>query len=138
MNPGIIDVLLRRDTGGDDTGGGGGVELPRDDAYGVLSNQRRRAVTRYLLDHDGAVALGELAEAVSAWEHGVERSALTGDQRQRLYVPLHQTHLPKMEDARLVEYDRSRKVVRPGAALPAVRGLVGPSLREEAPPLAAK
>lgn len=128
MRHGLLGSLLRR---------GGGAEVEREVAYGVLSNPRRRAVARHLLDLGHGVDIGELAEAVAAWEHGVERSRLTGAQRKRLYVPLHQTHLPKMQEAGLLRYERPRGDVVPEPGLEAVRCLVGPSLHDEAGPLRA-
>lgn len=79
--------------------------------FQVLSNQRRRFVLHYLLQRGEAVELRELSEQVSAWEYGVSVSAVTHTQRKRVYTALRQTHLPKLTDVGIVEYDNARGVV---------------------------
>ena len=53
----------------------------------------------------------ELAERVAAEENGVPREELSSAQRKRVYVSLYQTHVPKMEDAGLVDYDQETSMV---------------------------
>jgi hypothetical protein len=85
--------------------------LSKDVIFELLKNRRRREVLAYLLEADETVTLGELAEQIAAWENDTEINALNSDQRKRVYVALYQTHLPKMDDAGIVEYDQNRGLI---------------------------
>ena len=84
--------------------------LTRDVIFDVLSRARRRQVLQ-LLSSEGPMELTELAERVAAVENDTTVEDLTKQQRKRVYVSLYQTHIPKMEEAGLVEYDSDTKVV---------------------------
>lgn len=81
-------------------------ELTQDTVYDLLSNKRRRFVISKLRRADGAVSVNELSESVAAWENGVEVDELTDKQIKRVYVSLYQIHIPKLDDAGLVAYDK--------------------------------
>lgn len=85
--------------------------LSKDVIFELLKNRRRREVLSYLLETEGTVTLGELAEQIAAWENDTDINALSSDQRKRVYVALYQTHLPKMDDAGIVEYDQDRGLI---------------------------
>jgi DNA-binding transcriptional ArsR family regulator len=86
--------------------------LSEDDVFSMLSNQRRRYVIAYLDRTEGAeVSLGDLAERIAAWENDVDVAELTYKQRKRVYTSLHQTHLPKLDEAGVVDYDRDRGTI---------------------------
>lgn len=85
-----------------------GERLSRDTIFTTLSNQRRRYVIHYLKQHPEQVRIRDLAEQIAAWENGVDIAELTYKQRKRVYTSLHQTHLPKMDDCGIVDYDRDR------------------------------
>ncbi|WP_049920216.1 DUF7344 domain-containing protein [Halobiforma nitratireducens] len=85
--------------------------LSKDVIFELLKNRRRREVLAYLLEAEETVTLGELAEQIAAWENDTEVNALSSDQRKRVYVALYQTHLPKMDDAGIVEYDQDRGLI---------------------------
>ncbi len=85
--------------------------LSKDVIFELLKNRRRREVLAYLLEADDTVTLGELAEQIAAWENDTDINALSSDQRKRVYVALYQTHLPKMDDAGIVEYDQDRGLI---------------------------
>ncbi|GGN88118.1 hypothetical protein EGH26_03805 [Halomicroarcula pellucida] len=57
-----------------------------------------------------------LAEQVAAWENDTTPDALREQQRKRVYVSLHQSHLPKMDDLDIVEFDREAATVSLGSA----------------------
>jgi hypothetical protein len=90
----------------------GAEQLSADEVYDILSNQRRRFVLCYLLER-GETTLRELSEVIAAWENGVDRKAVTRDQRKRVYTALHQTHLVRLDDHEVLEYERGGKSVRP-------------------------
>ncbi|AFZ74671.1 DUF7344 domain-containing protein [Natronobacterium gregoryi] len=85
--------------------------LSKDVIFELLKNRRRREVLAYLLEAEETVTLGELAEQIAAWENDTSVNALSSDQRKRVYVALYQTHLPKMDDAGIVEYDQDRGLI---------------------------
>jgi DNA-binding transcriptional ArsR family regulator len=86
-------------------------ELSKDTIFAMLSNQRRRHVLHYLKRNEGPATIRDLAEQLAAWENGVEIQELNYKQRKRVYTSLHQTHLPKLDDCGIVEYNRDRGVV---------------------------
>jgi len=95
-----------RDTADDQSG------LSRDEIFGLLSNPRRRAAIRYLVDEDeDTVQLRDLAEQLAAWENDVDPKEVTYKQRKRVYTSLYQSHLSKMDDAGVVEFDKHRGTV---------------------------
>ncbi|WP_435102378.1 DUF7344 domain-containing protein [Halarchaeum sp. P4] len=88
--------------------------VPRGEIFDLLSNQRRRHTLHYLRREERPVELRELSEQLSAWENDVSRDAVTHKQRKRVYTALRQTHLPKLDDADIVNFDKNRGVVEPG------------------------
>jgi hypothetical protein len=94
-------------------------EFSRDQTFHLLQNQRRREVLRYLRNADAErVRMRDIAESIAAAEHETSVDALSSKQRQRVYVPLYQNHLPKLDAEGVLDYDQSRGVVerRPAAA----------------------
>lgn len=84
------------------------VELSKDEIFYLLKNRRRRDIVRYLMDNDGTATLSELAEHIAAWENDIDVQALNSGQRKRVYVALYQTHLPKLAENDIIEYERNR------------------------------
>lgn len=80
--------------------------IPKDTQFGMLKNRRRRDILRYLRENGGESTLSDLAEFIAAKENGVERRLLSSDERKRVYIGLYQCHLPKMNDARVVDFDK--------------------------------
>lgn len=95
--------------------------LSPDDTFHILQTFRRRESIRYLLRADGPVKMRDVAEHVAAREHETTVAALTSTQRQRVYIPLYQSHLPKLDTAGVIEYEKSRGIVRPTARLESFR-----------------
>lgn len=79
--------------------------LSQDVAFDILSSPRRRYVLYYLKQEERPVELGELANQIAAWENEIEVEDLSRQQRKRVYVSLYQTHIPKLEDAGIIDYD---------------------------------
>ncbi|WP_227356899.1 DUF7344 domain-containing protein [Haladaptatus salinisoli] len=102
------------------TGGFGSTEaerpepLSRDKIFHILQTQRRRDALRYLKDTDGPVEMRDIAEQVAAWENDTTVQALTSDERQRVYIALYQSHLPKLDSEGIIEYQKSRGIVERG------------------------
>lgn len=87
--------------------------IPESDVYHLLSNPRRRETLSVLWERPEPVTLRELSERIAAAEAGVDPAPRL--LRESVYNGLHQTHLPKLGEFGLVEYDPDRKVVRPSA-----------------------
>jgi hypothetical protein len=96
--------------------------ISKDDAFHVLQNARRRAVLRYLVEHDDTerFVMRDVAEEVAAWEHDTTVQQLASDERQRVYIALYQSHLPKLDEHGLIDYNQSRGVVEPKPLVAAV------------------
>ncbi|MFB6167992.1 MAG: hypothetical protein ABEJ43_04010 [Haloferacaceae archaeon] len=88
--------------------------LSKDLVFTMLSNERRRHVIHCLKQRGERVTMRELSRQVAAWENGVETDDLDYKQRKRVYTSLHQTHLPKLADAGIIDYDRDRGTVALG------------------------
>lgn len=107
-----------RDAGGDaaddeneSAAGASPPGLSKNEAFKMLSNRRRRYALHHLKRTDGPSTLGELAERVAAWENGVAVDDVAAAERKSVYISLHQTHLPKLEDIGVVAYDRDESLV---------------------------
>jgi len=87
-------------------------ELTQDTVYDLLSNKRRRFVISKLRRAEGPVSVNDLSESVAAWENGIEVDELTDKQIKRVYVSLYQIHIPKLDEAGLVDYDKDSGQVR--------------------------
>lgn len=85
------------------------------DLFDALSNRRRRQVIREL--EAGAHTIGALAEAIARVENDIpDDESVTGDTRKAPYVCLYQTHLDKLHRWGIVEWDKNRGTIEPGAA----------------------
>lgn len=87
--------------------------LPLDQVYGILSSNRRRRTLRYLLRdaETNQVSLSDLAEHIASVENDKSVRALSSSERKRVYISLYQCHLPKLDDADVVDFDADRKTV---------------------------
>ncbi|QLD87373.1 hypothetical protein HWV23_02040 [Natronomonas halophila] len=83
--------------------------LEEGDIHDVLRNGRRRLAIKALRDRNGQASVRDLAEEVAARETGEDPPPK--NKRQSVYVSLHQTHLPKLDDLGILEYDGESKTV---------------------------
>jgi DNA-binding transcriptional ArsR family regulator len=97
-NPGLPDVRIRK------------FDLPEAEIYGILSNPRRREALRHLDRTPSAVGVGDLAAAIATAETG--QSPPPRAVRESVSASLRQTHLPKLAELGVLEYDRERREVR--------------------------
>lgn len=88
-----------------------------DELFEILSNRRRRYVVHALDQAGETMEIGAVAERVAAWENDVDESDLSYDERKRVYTALQQSHLPKMDDVGIVEYDKHRGIIEPQPGL---------------------
>lgn len=73
--------------------------------FGALAHRRRRYALYYLRDHE-QVQTDELARQIVAWERDVPADEVPAEASERVHAELVHSHLPKLEDYGLVEYDR--------------------------------
>lgn len=80
--------------------------LSKDELFHVLQNERRRNALRCVSETETPIAIRDLADQVAALETGSAMEELSSDERQRAYISLYQTHLPKLDDVGVVDYDQ--------------------------------
>lgn len=78
--------------------------------FGALAHPRRRYVLYYLRDH-GQAQTDDLARQIAAWERDVPRDEVPEDVAEQVSLELLHSHLPKLEDQGLVEYDPRTETV---------------------------
>lgn len=108
--------------------------LEMDDIFHVLQNERRRNVLRYLEDVDEVIEMRDMAEQIAAWENDTTVQQLHSDQRQRVYIALYQSHLPKMDGLGLINYNKPRGYVEPQPRLEEVQQYLNPQPAAESAP----
>ncbi|SFG34836.1 hypothetical protein SAMN04488063_1762 [Halopelagius inordinatus] len=91
------------------TDDGDGETLGEAEIHDVLRNDRRRLVIERLREESGEESVADLAELIASIESG--ESPPPRNVRQSVYVSLHQTHLPKLDDLGIVTYDDDEKRV---------------------------
>jgi hypothetical protein len=76
----------------------------------VLSSDRRRQAIAYLQRNENPVDVNELAAHIASLETGEEEPS--SESQKTVYVSLHQTHLPKMDELDIVDYDTDTNGIR--------------------------
>jgi len=103
-----------------------GADLDRTEVFSLLSNDRRFRLLAHLDRADGErFAFRDLVDHVAAAENDKPVGAITGAERNRVYSSMRQVHLPALDDAGVVEFDRSRNEIRVAAGFEAVRPYLG-------------
>lgn len=81
-----------------------------DLVFELLSVQRRRYALYYLADqNDGIATLGELADSILTRESDAESRE---EHRTQIQTSLQHVHLPRLEDAGILEYDARSDTIR--------------------------
>lgn len=79
-------------------------ELDPSEIHNVLRNDRRRHAIKRLRETSESISVDALAEHIATVE--TDESPPPRDVRKSVYVSLHQTHLPKLDELGIVEYDQ--------------------------------
>lgn len=66
---------------------------------------------------NGSMEIGDLATALTAIEFDIHPNEVTSKQRQVMYVSLYQTHLDKLAEHDVIDYDHRSGHVAPGPTL---------------------
>lgn len=88
-----------------------GEKFDRDELFHLLQNERRRRALDYLRGKEGSVRMRDIVDHVAAAEHDTTPEALRSDERKRVHIALYQSHLPKLDQAGVLEYDQDRGIV---------------------------
>lgn len=86
-------------------------DLSKDELFRILSSARRRYIIYYLHRSGEEMDLKRLATLIAAKENGTSETEVTDEDRQRVYISLYQTHLPKLEEAGIINYDEDARLV---------------------------
>lgn len=81
-----------------------------DTTFGLLSNGRRRRLLEEV-NRAEQVGLREVARRIAASERDVPRSEVDDPACKSVYVSLYQTHVPRLEEHDVVEYDGGTRTV---------------------------
>ena len=92
-------------------------ELTEDELFGMLANSRRRYILHALAREERPVEIGELSTEIAAREDDVSVAEVTSKDRKRVYTALQQSHLPKMDETGVVDFDKDRGTVEPTPTL---------------------
>lgn len=89
-------------------------DLPESEYHQLLAAERRRVTLDVLADRAGPVDLEDLSAAVAAREADAEDEGEVDERSvERVACTLHHSHLPKMDEVGLVDYDPDETRVEP-------------------------
>lgn len=91
---------------------GRSIPMSPEGVFQAISNSRRRRVILSVARATEGVDANELAVEIASRENAVDPSAVTGEQRSRVYVTLIQNHLDTLSDLDAVRYDARSKLVQ--------------------------
>jgi HSP20 family molecular chaperone IbpA len=86
-------------------------DLSKDEIFELLSNKRRRWMVRFLDAANEPVPLQEFITHIAAKEEGTDPDSVSRKYYKRIQVGLIQTHLPKLQDIGVIEYDEKQRTV---------------------------
>lgn len=103
-----IEELVREINGQPISDGG---RSPLDRILIGLHDDRRRCLL-YHLDEEDPCSLDGAARRVAAWEHGCDPDDVPDDIYDRVKLDLYHTHLPKLADLNVLDYDKRSEAIR--------------------------
>ena len=83
-----------------------------DELFTLFSNKRRRYVLYYLDQADEQVSIDELVEQIHNWETRSSHDSVPPEDYEDIVISLEHNHLPKIEDASHIEYQRENQQIR--------------------------
>lgn len=95
--------------------------------YALLADRRRRLLVRLLQDFPDPLSSTQLAEILADCEH----ETTTDQDRQRVLLSLCHNHLPRLNDAAVIEYDRESGAVRTGPNFGVLVGAIADECDEQ-------
>ena len=104
------------------------IGLQEDEVYKHLAVKRRRELIRHLA-HDftdsESVQIGKASMYIACMDNDKIPEEVTSDERKAAYISLYQEHLPKLDDAGVVEWDRRVGSIQRGEDIDALAQLLG-------------
>lgn len=91
--------------------------LEQEEVFELLYNPRRRYTLELMVGRARPFSMTELVECIAAEENDVPIGELERQQRRRVHVSLYQTHLPLLDEAGAIEYDRRADRIVPGPGI---------------------
>lgn len=85
-------------------------QLSQDRILDLLSARRRRFALYCLYLYANPMRLPDVAEQVTEWEHGKPGEELL-EERLRTYNDLYHSHVPKLDEADVIEYNQDEDMV---------------------------
>lgn len=79
--------------------------------FSVFAHHRRRYTLRELWRHEQPMALADLADELAVRENETAITEIPAEEVKRIYMSLYHTHIPKLAEADLVDYDQERDTV---------------------------
>lgn len=80
-------------------------DIALDVIFDALRSDRRRILLTVLDGSDGEATLPALATELAAREAGTTAEYVTENERKRVHISIYQTHLPKLADLDLIDYE---------------------------------
>ena len=81
-----------------------------DEILSSLSNTQRRRIISHLQE-EGPASQSEIAHQLVRWNYDSPPDEVSDKAVERIKINLHHEHLPQLEDAGLIEYDRRSKML---------------------------
>ena len=103
--------------------------LSESRVYALLARRRRRLIVRILQDFETPIAASELAEILADCEY--ERA--TDRHYRHVRSSLYHNHLPRLDDAGVVDYDRECETVRPDSNFGVLVGMITDEWEDNGP-----
>lgn len=79
--------------------------------FGIFAHHRRRYALRGLRMYEDPMTLADLADEVAIRENEAPITEISAETVKRVYLSLYHTHVPKLEEAGLVQYDQDTDMV---------------------------
>lgn len=87
-------------------------QLSNDVLFDVLSHERRRFALYCLERYQTPISLADLADEVARLEYDAETLLqVSGEDVKEIYLDLYHSHIPRMEEANLLEYSQENDTV---------------------------
>lgn len=85
--------------------------LELDTVFTALSHPRRRYLLYALINEDHEETLSELATKIVAWEQSKSTDEVADEERRQVHLSLYHSHVPKLADLGIVEYQQGKDIV---------------------------
>lgn len=82
-----------------------------DYVFDALAHPRRRYLL-YTLGVETEWSLRELATKLAAWELDIPEETVRSDERDKVYISLYHTHIPKLVDHQIITFDEQTETIK--------------------------